>query len=104
MAGSIDRRATDIRFDGYSGTWGTISETDVIYKGEAGALALDGSVLPYTEGAVVTLYLMENEQYGDECPYLIVNSEGQILDDEVYDDIDTYISSTLPDWDLVEEE
>ena len=100
---SIDNRSTGIRFDGYKGPWGTISSTEAVYQGEAGALALDGSILAYEKGDQVTLYLMESEMYGDECAYLIVNSAGQIIDDECYDDIETYISSTLPDWDLFEE-
>ena len=104
MAGSIDHYSEGVKFDGYKGTWYTISLTEAIYQGEAGAQAIDGSVLAYEKGDQVTLYLMEHEQYGDECAHLIVNSKGQIISDECYDDIDTYISSTLPEWELFDEE
>lgn len=103
MIGNIDHNSTGVRFDGYKGTWSTISSTEAVYQREPGAPALDGSTLDYSEGDIVTLYLMEHETYGDECAYLIVNSKGQIIDDECYDDIDTYISSTLPDWELYQD-
>ena len=101
---SIDNLSQGIVFEGYKFTWGTISEVEAVYQGEAGAQAIDGSVLLYEKGDRVTLYLMENEMYGDMVPYLIVNTKGQIVEDECYDDLETYISSTLPDWDLVEED
>ena len=102
--GTITAHSTGLRFAGYTYTWSVISSTEAVYNRDSGAPAVDGSIIRHEAGDVVELFLLENDHYGDEAAYLIVNSAGQIIDDECYDDIETYISSTLPDWDLFEEE
>lgn len=43
---------------------------------------------------------MESEQFGDEAASLIVNSKGQVIVDDCYDDLETFLSSTLPEWEI----
>ena len=96
----ITRTTEKVEIDGYIGTWHTIDHLDVVYRGDRGTVALDGSELGYEPGDQVELFLMESEQFGDEAASLIVNSKGQVIVDDCYDDLETFLSSTLPEWEI----
>jgi hypothetical protein len=58
-----------IRVEGHCGTWYVIAEE--VYDGK-------------------TLYLLEHEQYGDEAACVIVDDEGNLVLDDVWNGFEDY--------------
>lgn len=68
-----------IRIEGHIGTWYVIDHGYFTYThGESG--------MPKT--ARVHCFLLEHEQYGDEAACLIVNGEGSVIMDDVWNGLD----------------
>ena len=68
-----------IRIDGHVGTWYVISDGWYDYTPDE-----DGEPKTYH----VHCFLLEHEEYGDEAACLIVNEEGSILMDDVWNGFD----------------
>ena len=67
----INRLSENIEFPGWWGTWYTL-ETAFTSRGK--------------------LYLMEHEQYGEDTEHLIVDHEGNIVMDDVWNGFEDYFA------------
>lgn len=71
----ITRKSDGIKIEGHCGTWYVIDEGDF-------------ALTPDTEQGPQTFhercFLLEHEEYGDEAPCLIVNQDGKLIADDVY--------------------
>ena len=80
----ITNTSDHIKIEGHRGTWYVIDEGHFV-------------LTPDTERGPETFhahcFLLEHEQYGDEAPCLIVDQDGNIIADEVYNGFDDLVEA-----------